>query len=210
MNIGLSIILVVLFGYISNWLNWRYLNFKITHLLYYLGALIHESSHAFLCIITGAKIYEFEVFSSQPHVTHSRPKLPLIGNVLISSAPIFGGLFFLFIINHYFLGNYLVINSIPNNWEKVLFEPLKMLSQIQIFKWQSWIMIILLINVGAMLGPSIQDIKNIWPILIILLFVKSFFFANICFVALSLILVNIFIQIIIIFCLKIFSAIKIY
>lgn len=33
--------------------------------------------------------------------------------------------------------------------------------------WQSWVLLFLLVNVGAMLGPSFQDMKNIWPALII-------------------------------------------
>ena len=94
MNFGLAIVLVVTFGYLSNYLNWRFLNYKITHYLYYLGAIVHESSHAILCILTGAEISEFVVFSAQPHVTHSKSKIPVIGMFLLSSAPIYCGLFF--------------------------------------------------------------------------------------------------------------------
>ncbi len=208
MNFGLAIILVVFFGYISNWLNWRFLNYKITHFLYYVGALVHESSHAILCLLTGAQIYDFQVFSEQPHVTHSKPKLPLIGMFLVSSAPIYGGLFFLFLVNHYILGNYFTLAPIANDWKNTLFEPLRILSQIQILKWQSWVMIFIFINIGAMIGPSIQDLKNIWLVVLLLLFVRSYFFADICVIALSLILVNIAIQIFLIITIGIFTMIK--
>jgi hypothetical protein len=209
MSLGIVLILIVIFGYISNWLNWRFLNYKATRFLYYIGAFIHESSHAILCLVTGAKVYEYNVISSQPHVTHGRPRLPLIGNLLISSAPIFGGLLFLFLVDHYLLGGRFAPAAFNGQWNSLLWEPLRLLAQMRPLEWQSWVMAILLINAGAMLGPSPQDIKNVWPLLIILLFVQSSFFAGIGVMALSLIMVNIVVQIVCVLCLKVmFSFIK--
>ena len=210
MNLGLAIILVVIFGYISNWLNWRYLNYKITHLLYYIGAFVHESSHAILCILTGAKITEFKVISHQPHVTHTKSKIPFVGNFLISSAPIFGGLLFLFLVNKFILADIFTIKSFTNNWKDTLLEPFTLITQLNLFKWQSWIMILLLLNVGAMIGPSVQDMKNAWPIIILAFFVPSSFLINFCLLAFSLILLNILIQISLILILSIFIKRKIY
>ena len=56
-------------------------------------------------------------------------------------------------------------------------------------------MVLLSFNAGAMLGPSIQDLKNVWPVLIILFFVGSPLLAGLGLTALSLIFVNIAIQI---------------
>lgn len=207
MNFGIAIVLVVAFGYLSNWLNWRFLNYKITHYLYYLGAVVHESSHAILCILTGARISEFVIFDEQPHVTHSKSKIPVIGIFLISSAPIYGGLFFLFLVNHYALGNYFTISPIANNWENIFWEPMKILKQINPLQWQSYVMFFLFLNIGAMIGPSLQDIKNIWLVVLLMFFVKSYYLADICVIAFSLILVNITIQIVFILCTKIFSLI---
>lgn len=206
MTLGPLILLIVIFGYISNWLNWRFLNYTLTRFLYYIGAVIHESSHAILCFLTGAKIYEFQVFSSQPHVTHGKPKLPLLGSVFISSAPIFGGLFFLFLINQYILKNQLILTPIiSTSWMNSLIEPFRLLIQLNPLEWQSWVIILLLINAGAMIGPSIQDIKNIWLMVIVLFFFSSPILNNLCFVALSLIIVNILIQIILIVFLELFK-----
>ncbi|MFA6463441.1 MAG: M50 family metallopeptidase [Candidatus Paceibacterota bacterium] len=208
MNFGIALTLVVIFGYISNALNWRFLNYKITHFLYYVGAVVHESSHAILCILTGAEISEFKVFSNEPHVTHSKSKIPVIGMFLIASAPIYGGLFFLYVINHYWLGNYFTISPIKNNWQNTLLEPIRILKQINILQWQSWVMIFLFLNIGAMIGPSFQDLKNIWPVVLLMFLVKSYYIADICIIALSLILVNIAIQLCLILLLSIFSWIK--
>lgn len=203
MSLGIVLILIVIFGYISNWLNWRFLNYKITRLLYYVGAFVHESSHAILCLATGAKVYEYKVLSSEPHVTHGRPRLPFIGNLLISSAPVFGGLLFLFLVDRYLLGGAFTPAAFNGQWSGLLSEPLKLLAQMRPLEWQSWVMVLLLINAGAMIGPSPQDIKNVWPLLIILLFVQSSFFTAIGVMALSLIVVNIAIQIVCVLCLKI-------
>jgi len=203
-SLGAAIIAITAFGYLSNFLNWRYLNYGITRLLYYLGAFVHETSHAILCILTGAKIERFTVFSTQPQVVHRKSKLPILGEVLISIAPIAGGLLFLFLINRYILGNYFVAPQFSgrSSWQSIFIEPLKLLSQINLLQWQSWLMIFLSFNAGAMLGPSTRDLKNIWPVLILLLFIKSPLLVGVCLAALSLIFVNIILQIIAILFLK--------
>jgi hypothetical protein len=55
-------------------------------------------------------------------------------------------------------------------------------------------MIFLLFNAGAMLGPSTQDLKNVWPMLIVLFFINSPLLARLGLAALGLILANIVLQ----------------
>ncbi|MBI5134398.1 MAG: M50 family metallopeptidase [Candidatus Taylorbacteria bacterium] len=200
MSSGLVILLVVLAGYASNWLNWRFLDSALTRLLYYLGAFVHEGSHAVLCLLTGAKISEFQVFSAQPHVTHGKPKLPLIGSTLISIAPLFGGLLFLFLVNRFVLGGHFSFEAVLD-WRSLLREPLELLGQMRIYEWQSWALALLLLNVGAMIGPSTRDIKNIWPALVILFFIPVPALAQIGLFALSLIMAGIIVQAALIACL---------
>ena len=212
-NLGAIILLIAAFGYLSNFLNWRYLNYGVIRLLYYVGAIVHETSHAILCVLTGAKIERFSVFSKQPQVVHQKSKIPFLGELLISSAPIAGGLLFLFLVNQYLLGDYF-ITALPQilqwqQWHNILALPLQLIAQINLFQWQSWVMILLFFNVGAMLGPSPQDLKNIWPMLILL------FFVPVCWatrpliamglMALSLIAVNIILQIVVIAVFKLAS-----
>ncbi len=206
-SLGIAVVSITVFGYLSNFLNWRFLNYKITRLLYYLGAIVHESSHAILCILTRAKIEKFTVFSEQPQVVHRKSKLPFLGEVLISVAPIAGGLLFLFLVNRYLLENYFLVPQFSrwNGWQSLLALPLKFLAQINLLQWQSWLMIFLSFNAGAMLGPSTRDLKNIWPALILLFFIKSPLLIGICLAALSLIFVNIILQIATILFLKIIS-----
>ena len=202
MNLGLLIILISLLGTASNWLNWRFLNYKIVRLLYYLGAVIHETSHAIFCFLTGAEIIEINFFSKQPHVIHLKSKLPFVGEMLISLAPIIGGLFFIFLINRYYLTSSFIIPNL-RNWDDIIAAPFKILAQINLLSWKSWIMILFFLNVGAMIGPSWQDLKNIWPIMIILLFFSYPLFDYLGLLAVVLILINILIQISFIIIIKI-------
>ncbi|MEK7644764.1 MAG: hypothetical protein AAB391_00360 [Patescibacteria group bacterium] len=198
LSLGLVIVLIVVLGYASNWLNWQFLNYRLTHALYYIGAFVHESSHALLCLATGAKIEEFKVFSYQPHVIHRPSRLPILGALLISAAPIAGGLAFLYAINHFLLDGYFIATG----------DVFAQLTQLNPFHWQSWVMILLCLNAGAMLGPSPQDIKNIWPLLILLFFVQSNFLMNIGLAALSLIVANIAIQLVLILLVKMWRIVR--
>jgi hypothetical protein len=174
------------------------LSYPAVRILYYFGATIHETSHAVFCILTGAKITEFSIFSKQPHVTSQNSKIPILGQFLISLAPIIGGLAFLFVLNHYFLSEKFIIPEI-SSIKDFLFTPFNLFIQINFLNWQSWLMILLFLNVGAMLGPSFQDLKNIWPLIVISFFIKWTLFSEFGLLVLALILTNIVLQIILIF-----------
>ena len=195
MNLGLLVILITPLGYTSNWLNWRYLNYPIVKFLYYFGVAIHELSHAIFCVLTGARITEFSIFSKQPHVTSLKPRLPIAGQFLVSLAPIIGGLAFLFILNKYFLSGYFTIPIIVGP-KDIFFAPFNLLSQINLLNWQSWLMVFLFLNAGAMIGPSFSDIKNIWPLIVASFFIKWPPLFELGLLVLALILTNILLQII--------------
>jgi len=69
-------------------------------------------------------------------------------------------------------------------------------------------MALLLLNSGAMLGPSLQDIKNMWLVLIILFFIKIPFLAEIGLAAAALIAANICVQAILIVSIKLVAMIR--
>lgn len=193
MNLGILIIIIALLGYISNWLNWKYLNSSIIRFLYYIGTFIHEVSHIIFCILTGARISKISIFSKQPKIVHSKSKIPIIGQTLISLAPIIGGMAFLYVINRFCLSNYFTIPDI-SNWKDFFSASINIFSHINLLHWQSWVMILLFFNMGAMIGPSLQDLKHIWFVLVLLLFVKWQVLINISLLAILLILMNILIQ----------------
>jgi hypothetical protein len=54
------------------------------------GVIIHECSHVLGCLITGATIKKVVLFSREGgSVTYTSPKIPWLGHVIISSAPLF-------------------------------------------------------------------------------------------------------------------------
>lgn len=195
--VGVILILISLFGYISNFLNGRFLNFIIIRWLYFVGAFVHETSHALVCILTGAEIIEYRVLARQPRVIYSNPKVPLVSNTLISFAPVFGGLLFLFLLNRYMLSEQFSPLEL-HSWADLMPQVLLLLRQAHLFSWQSLIFFLIFLNIGAILSPSLRDIKNIWPVVILLLFLKIPFIASLCLFALMLILVNIGVQLILI------------
>ena len=196
-TIGVIIIAVSFFGYISNWINWKFLNYKINHWIYYLGAFVHESSHAILCILTGAKIHQYKVFAEQPMVSYSKPKIPIIGNLLISIAPMFGGLAILFFVNKYFLLNQYTMPAF-SHWQFFLNDFWIFLKQIDLTNWKNILTIFLLLNIGATIAPSRQDLKNVWILILILVFISWSLFNPLGLFALALILMNIIFQIILV------------
>jgi hypothetical protein len=197
MSLGVLIIAIALLGYVSNWLNWKYLNYPVIRFLYYIGTFIHEVSHIIFCILTGAKVSKISIFSKQPKIVHSKSRIPIIGQALISLAPIIGGMAFLYVINRFCLSNYFTIPGI-STFKYFLTGAGTILSNFNLLKWQTWVMILLSFNMGAMIGPSLQDLKHIWFILIILLFIQWPVLANLCLLAILLILINILIQVVLI------------
>ena len=173
--------------------------------MYYLGATIHELSHAIFCLFTGAKIKDISIFSSKPHVVHTKSKIPILGQMMISLAPMIGGVIFLYSLNHLWLKDYINISNI-SSFADILQSPLLILSQINILEWQGLVIILLSLNMGAMIGPSTQDLKNIWPILILLFFIKWAFLSKIFLIVISLIITNIIIQVTLIIIKNMFQA----
>lgn len=154
---------------------------------------MHETSHAALCVLTGAHIKKFSIFSPQPQVTHRKSRLPFIGEALISFAPIAGGILFLFFVNAYLLRGYFVVPHF-SGWRSALAMVFMLAAQLRPFAWQSWVMVFLFLNAGAMIGPSARDLKNIWFVVLLLLFVRSDFLASWGWFAIGLILANIALQ----------------
>ena len=54
------------------------------------GVIVHECSHILGCLITGAKVKKVVFFSQEGgSVTHTPSKIPYLGEVVISTAPLF-------------------------------------------------------------------------------------------------------------------------
>jgi hypothetical protein len=68
--------------------------------LFFPGTIVHELSHALLCLVTGTTIKELNLFtSSSTGIKYDKPKVPFLFDFMIASAPIFGCAFFIFFIS---------------------------------------------------------------------------------------------------------------
>jgi hypothetical protein len=142
--------------------------------LYYLisapGVVVHECTHIAGCLITGAKIKKVVFFSKEGgSVTYQSPKVPLLGNVIIGTAPLFGiplvlaGLTWLF-------GTYFgctLFSSVPSLTSlagagALLSSALFILYENLVVEFNGWFLLYLYLTISLVLSlsPSMQDIKN--------------------------------------------------
>jgi len=134
------------------------------------GVIVHECSHILGCIITGAKIKKVVFFSQEGgSVTYTPSKIPYIGDVVISTAPlvcipiVLAGLTWVF---SQFLGCVfpplpLEVNSMDALYRLVI--PIALLfTQNLIVRFNPWFLFYLYLTVTLVLSlaPSAQDMKN--------------------------------------------------
>jgi hypothetical protein len=95
---SLSFLIVIATGIavmlISTMLDHLWAQVSPLRIFYYLirapGVIVHECSHILGCLVTGAAITNVVFFSKEGgSVTYTRPKIPVLGDVIISSAPLF-------------------------------------------------------------------------------------------------------------------------
>jgi hypothetical protein len=140
-----------------------------------IGVIVHELSHALVCLLTGAKIYSMNFFAKEGgYVKHGRSKFHFVGNALIAMAPIFGAFAALWGLIYYFglRFDFSAINFSNGFFEnfRILFQSSWVLVKQGYQKWQFWVLLYLIISICAALAPSKQDFKNaIWGLLFLFL-----------------------------------------
>jgi hypothetical protein len=149
------LILFVILNYYSSYFWKKALGSKIYILLMFPGVVIHELFHLLGCFLTGAKVKKVKLFSKRGgFVKHKKAKLPIIGQVIISLAPLFGGIIFLKIIFYYF------------NFDPTIFSISSIITagfkfSIQNYRnWKFWLLLYLTISVIINVIPSKKDFKN--------------------------------------------------
>lgn len=142
------------------------------------GIILHELSHALLCLLTGAKIKSISFFDKEGgSVKHESPKLPFFGQIFISLAPFVSG-----VIAIYFLSRWLGIREsgidLTNpNYTGLLAHIKDLISRINFSSYTNWLILYLALSVIVTMTPSKQDFRNIAiPLILIILAVAASFY----------------------------------
>lgn len=118
------------------------------------GVVIHESAHLISAVLTGTPVSEVNFFSrSGGHVIHQKPKIPVIGQLFISFAPLVLG----------FTLIYFISRQMPLELGKSLTIPLSTIKVPMLAPTGNWqyidgLWLYLFLSISLTLTPSRQDI----------------------------------------------------
>lgn len=172
MNIELQIIylavfllLILLLSHLVNFFLLRSFIGRYFHLFVAPGVVIHELSHAIACLATGAHIRRISFWQEDGgYVIHSPSRLPILGQVIISLAPIGGGLAAIFYLVNLWHPQILeIIKSIEissdllklNFWQELG----RAIGDYKLQNLYQYLSLYFLIAIAATLSPSKTDFK---------------------------------------------------
>ena len=134
------------------------------------GVVLHECAHIIGCLVTGAHIRKVVLFSKEGgSVTYTRPMFPYIGDVIISTAPLFLlplALSFIAWIFSTFLGCFFPAFPATLASPGIFLDLVKAIvytfSDNLLIRFNGWFLVYLYLTVSLILSvaPSPQDIKN--------------------------------------------------
>ena len=134
------------------------------------GVIIHECAHVLGCLITGATIKKVVLFSREGgSVTYASPKIPLLGHVVISTAPLFciplvlAGCTWVF--SEYLGCALLLLPSGVGSMDTVIATGsgiVEMFTRNLFVRFNAWFLLYLYLTLSLILSvaPSSQDIRN--------------------------------------------------
>jgi hypothetical protein len=157
---------------------------KAIYLSAWLGTPIHELSHAAICLLFGHKIQRLVLFNPDSrgtlgyvnHAYNNRNVWQVMGNFLIAIAPLFGGLFALYLVTWWMLDDaarlFDLLNSMALN-DLNYFQPSKIFTLhkamlaflkeayiVSPYKLIFWAYFCAAISLH--LCPSKEDLKGVW------------------------------------------------
>ena len=125
------------------------------------GVIIHELSHGFLCLLTGAKITKMSFFEKTGgHVEHQPSKLPILGQVLISLAPLFAGAVIIYFLSRKIGLSDVTIFDASLTKESLVQFVKNALSGFDIHNSRNWLIVYLVLSIAVTMTPSAQDMRN--------------------------------------------------
>ena len=173
------VIILILLCILLNYLLINNINRYILLILLAPGVIIHELSHAVGCLLVGAKIKEIKFFSPKGdtlgHVTHSKSKIPIIGQFVISIAPLIGcGLvLYLLAVLMNFPTDYnysldVLDKEAFNDFFDIIKDGFYIIKDADFKNWETWLFLYFALSLSASISPSSKDFLNMLPSIIFL------------------------------------------
>jgi hypothetical protein len=161
----------------------------VFRVLIFPGVLVHELSHYALCKLTGAPVARVKLFEKRTmpdgrevyggYVMHGRSRLPLVGDLLIAFAPVFGCLGVIVALT-YAAGDPLGLTDRLTNQPPESAPTASVLDTARVVAWQTvrvigglpghfadhaaewtfWVYLYLCVSLAVALAPSRQDFAN--------------------------------------------------
>ncbi len=173
-SLALAAIAFLIFSYWANQLLLSILPRPVYLAVMFPGVVIHEASHLLFAVVTATPVSEVKFFSSTGgHVIHGQPRIPVLGQFVISFAPLVVGITII-----YFLLSLLPLSAgisytIPYSTFAI---PVPGLTQGWGLINLVWIYLILSISLTLM--PSKQDVLSSLAGVLVLAFVIGLLYMN--------------------------------
>jgi len=176
-SLAIGLIMIIFLSYATCGLWIKHASTKMIQGFLLPGAIVHELSHALLCLVTGTTIKELNLFTSNSTgIKYDKPKIPFLFDFIIAAAPLFGCAFFIFFISK-ILSNPVHLNStFPQEIHftfKGLFDLIRHLldavwvtfntfrNQFRITDMRHIFFLVALIIFTVSMSPHKQDIKHL-------------------------------------------------
>lgn len=138
------------------------------------GVVLHELSHAVAVILTGGQISDINFFSTTGgHVKHTPSKVPVLGQFVISFAPMVVGLTVIFLLARLIPVTQSGAFNIPfSSWQ------LPKLALSDGFHWWQIVIAYLLLSISVTLIPSRQDVSASVAGILVIVFIVIILYIN--------------------------------
>src|SRR3990172_308779 len=176
-SLAIGLIFIVFFSFAISALWRKYINIKGVNGLLFPGTIVHELSHAVLCLATGTTIKELNLFSSNnTGIKYEKPRIPFLFDFIIASAPIFACAFFIFFISKLLSNPIQLNNTFPQEISfslKAIFDMIRHLldavwvtfnafwNQLHLSSIQHILFLLTIVVFTVSMSPHKQDIKHL-------------------------------------------------
>jgi hypothetical protein len=134
------------------------------------GVIIHELAHGFACFFTGAKVSEMSLFEKDGgHVKHTRPRIPILGPVLISLAPLIAGIVIIFFVSKFLSMGEISMFKNGLNAQAIMSANQTIIHNLVGLSVKNWILLYIVVSTAVTMIPSRKDFVNaFFPLLILI------------------------------------------